>query len=520
MTVAEPDLLALLRRGAARRGATEFLRVGDEAVSAVEFRRRVEAAANGLRALGLRPGDRVAVLLTRGVDEAVWILAAACAGGVAVPVHGRLKDQQVAHILSDCAPVAVVASALRLLALAEPAATLAGQRVLRVGSTPLPTASETAPQAEGALAAAPGPDAAAILLYTSGSTGLAKGIVQTHRNLALGAAIVSGYLGLAADDVVLALLPFSFDYGLNQLLGALHVGAGVVAADHLGVGELAALLRAHRPTTLAGVPSLWHEIAAGLAQGALTAADGASLRRMTNSGGALRPADGATVRQAWPQVQVFAMYGLTEAFRSAYLPPAEYDAHPTSFGRALPGVELLLVDPATGAVLAGEATGELVHAGALVAAGYWNRPEAQAERFRPDPRGRAGVVVFSGDVVRRDAEGRHYFVARRDRLLKVAGHRISPDEVAAAIAGMPGAGEVAVFGDDGGVDGHRIVLCVANADGDGEFAERVRRRCRARLPSYMQPAAVHVLPALPHNPNGKVDEAALRAMLPPWTSGR
>ena len=519
MTTAEPDLLALVRRGAERRGDAWLLRCGAESVSGREFLQRVESAAAGLAAIGLQAGDRVAVLVTRSIDEAVWILAAAIAGGIAVPVHGRLKDQQVAHILADCAPFAVVASALRLLALAEPATTLAGQRVLRIGAGALPVPAAAAPHARLPLTARRG-DEAAILLYTSGSTGLAKGIVQTHRNLALGAAIVAGYLGLAADDVVLALLPFSFDYGLNQLLGALHVGSAVVAADHLGVGELATLLRAHRPTTLAGVPSLWHEIAAGLATGALVADDGRSLRRMTNSGGALRPADGAAVRAAWPHVQVFAMYGLTEAFRSAYLPPDEYDAHPTSFGRALPGVELLLVDPGSGAVLAGEAIGELVHAGALVSAGYWQRPDAQAERFRPDPRGRAGSAVFSGDLVRRDADGRLYFVARRDRLLKVAGHRISPDEVAAAVAGMAGVGEVAVLGEDGGVDGHRIVLCVAGDVGDVDLPERLRRRCRARLPSYMQPGAVHVVAMLPHNPNGKVDEAALRAMLPPWTSAR
>jgi acyl-coenzyme A synthetase/AMP-(fatty) acid ligase len=113
-----------------------------------------------------------------------------------------------------------------------------------------------------------------------------------------------------------------------------------------------------------------------------------------------------------------------------------------------------------------------------------------------------------------------FFVARRDRLLKVAGHRVSPDEVAAAVAGGDGVGEVAVFGVDGGSAGHAIVLCAQGDVGDPTLVERVRRRCRSRLPSYMQPSAVHVLPALPHNPNGKVDEAALRRMLPPWTGNR
>jgi acyl-CoA synthetase (AMP-forming)/AMP-acid ligase II len=337
--------------------------------------------------------------------------------------------------------------------------------------------------------------------------------VQDHRNLALGAAIVSSYVGLTASDHVLALLSMSFDYGLNQLLSALHVGCRITSADHLGTGEIATLLRRLRPTGLAGVPALWHEVATGLGNGTLHAGDGASLRYVTNSGGTLRTADSSLLRRHWPHVRVFAMYGLTEAFRSAYLDPAVFDAHPDSFGRALPGVELLLVSRETGEVLDGPATGELVHAGALVAKGYWNRPEATAARFRPDPRGVPGTVVYTGDVVRRDAAGRLYFVGRADRLMQVSAHRVSPDEVAAAVAGMDGVGEVAVFGREGGPEGHRIVLVAAGDVGDAGLRERILQRCRLVLPSYMVPAVVRVLSSLPHNSNGKVDEAALRASL-------
>jgi acyl-CoA synthetase (AMP-forming)/AMP-acid ligase II len=522
MADAAPDLLTLVRACAARVGDGPFLAVGEHTLTANAFAQRVEAVGAGLVAAGLQRGDRVVVLLPRSVDEAVVLLAVAAAGGIAVPVHARLKDAQVAHVLGDSEPFAVVTSATRTLALRDVPALLGATRTFTVGgavpglaaATPLPE-----PHA-GTLPEPPGTNAPAVLLYTSGSTGLAKGIVQDHCNLALGAAIVAGYLQLLPRDHVLALLPFAFDYGLNQLLAALHAGCRVTAAEPVGVGELALLLRRHRPTGLAGVPSFWHEVAAGLQSGALTAADGGSLRYVTNSGGALREADSAVLRAAWPHVAVFAMYGLTEAFRSAFLPPDELAAAPASFGRALPGVELLLVDPGTGAVLEGPATGELVHAGALVAQGYWRRPAETAQRFRADPRGRPGRVVFSGDLVRRDEHGRHFFVARADRLLKVAGHRISPDEVAAAVAGMPGVGEVAVFGADGGPDGHRIVLCVTGDTNDAALRAAVQRRCRAELPSYMQPAFVAVLPALPHTPNGKVDEAALRAQVEPCTGNR
>ncbi|MCB9887275.1 MAG: AMP-binding protein [Planctomycetes bacterium] len=508
------DLAALVEHASAPGGGFELC-AGGLRCSGAEFAARVRAAAAGLRSLGLSTGDRVAVLLPRCVEEAVAICAAAVAGGIAVPIHGKLKDDQVAHILADAAPFAVVTSSVRLLALRDPGAVLAGHRILRVDDGALPVASTAFADLAGDAAALPRPTPRdpAVLLYTSGSTGLPKGIVQDHHNLCLGAAVVANYLRLTAADHLLALLPFSFDYGLNQLLSALHAGCRVTAADPLGAGELHELLRTVRPSGIAGVPSLWHQVAASLTSGTLTAEDGASLRYVTNSGGALRTSDSAVLRRCWPHVEVYAMYGLTEAFRSAFLPPAEFDAHPDSFGRAIAGVELLLVDPGSGAVLEGPATGELVHAGTMVAQGYWRRPDATAERFRADPRGGPGTVVYSGDLVRRDAAGRHFFVARRDRLLKVHGHRVSPDEVAAAVAGCPGVGEVAVLGVPAGAEGHRIVLCVSGDPADGDLRRQVVARCRTRLPSFMQPAEVVVLSALPHNSNGKVDEAALRANL-------
>jgi acyl-CoA synthetase (AMP-forming)/AMP-acid ligase II len=518
--MSEPaDLLSLVRAAGRKLGSAPWFAVGADVISGAEFATRVERTARGLIDAGFRGGDRLAVLLHRGIDEAVALLAAAAAGGVAVPVNGKLRDDQIAHVLADCEPFGVVTSATRLLALRKPAQVLLGHRVWAAGAGELPCAAVPLAllEQDGAPLPLPAPNAPAALLYTSGSTGLQKGIVQDHHNLWVGAATVADYLGLTASDHVLALLPFSFDYGLNQLLSALHVACRITAADHLGIGELAELFVRVRPTGLAGVPSLWHEIARGLEVGVLGPEHGASLRYVTNSGGMLRPSDSAVLRQRWPHVRIFAMYGLTEAFRSAYLDPAEFDACPESFGRALPGVELLLVDPHTGALLEGPATGELVHAGALVAQGYWRRPEETAKRFRNDPRGHAGNVVYSGDFVRRDAEGRHYFVSRADRLLKVQGHRVSPDEVAVAVAPVPGVGEVAVFGLPGDADGHRIVLAVAGDVADADLHRRIVRHCRTRLPSYMVPSVVRVLPELPHNQNGKVDEGALRALIGPCT---
>ena len=511
-------LQTLLERVREQPGERPFLGVGDELATGTDFAHQVERLARGLVARGFRPGDRLAVHVHRCPEEAVAILAAAVAGGIAVPVNPKLKDDQVAHVLADSEPWAVVASATKLAMLRDPQRVLGGRRLFHADAKPLRGLESEALGAcgqDGNSLPALEPRQPAVLLYTSGSTGLAKGIVQDHRNLVDGARIVGGYLGLSPADHVLAVLPFSFDYGLNQLLGAMYHGARVTAADWIGLGELAHLLRTVRPTGLAGVPSLWHEVCRGVRTGQLTAADGSSLRYVTNSGGRLAVEDIRTLRATWPAMDVHSMYGLTEAFRSATLPPAEVDRHPESFGRAIPEVELLIVDPRTGAVLEGPAEGELVHAGALVAHGYWRRPEATAQRFRPDPRGLPGTVVHSGDLVRRDAAGLLHFVARSDRMLKVSGHRISPDEVAQALDGLPGAGEVAVFGLPGGPDGDRIVLCVAGTDPTLEA--RALRQCRSRLPAYMVPDRVCVLPELPHNANGKVDVVVLAQRMAPCT---
>lgn len=501
----------LLAYASERHGQQRFCRRGDAHCTVGEFVLAVRRVGAVLRSRGVEAGDRVAILLPRSTDEAVALLATMWIGGMAVPIHGKLKDDQVRHVLGDAAPRLCITSAERTVALRDPAAVLAGQQVLDEAELWGAEADEDVPAAL--------PQAPAVLLYTSGSTGRAKGIVQTQGNLLAGAGLVADYLGLTREDHILVLLSLSFDYGLNQLLTALLVGCRWTAVDHLGVGELASLLEAHRPTGLAGVPSLWHEVAAGLTGDVLTDAHGGSLRYITNSGGALGTDDLRTIRRRWPHVSVYAMYGLTEAFRSAYLPPEELDAHPDSFGYALDGVELLLVSPDDGRVLLGPATGELVHAGALVASGYWRRPEDDAVRFRPDPRGGGGRVVYSGDLVRRDEAGRHYFVSRLDRMLKVHGHRISPDEVLQALDGLPGVGASCAFGLDAGANGHRIALCFVGDPQDAELLAAVRRRCRARLPSYMVPAVVRAFAALPHTANGKVDVPALCAMLAPCTDG-
>jgi amino acid adenylation domain-containing protein len=511
----------LLERLVAERGDAPFLRSAATWLSAREFAARSRALAHGLVAALVAPGDRVAIYMEKSPEKAMTVFAAGLAGAVSVVVNPKLKDAQVAHVLADADPRVVVTSSDKLVYLRDPARVLAGRSVYVLGRAPgLRGARRFADLERPSDASLPlvKPDDFATILYTSGSTGPAKGIVQDHRNLVAGARIVSGYLGLAPSDLILAILPLSFDYGLNQLLAAAFVPCAVALAEVLSAAQVCAAAAEAGATVLAGVPSLWHQVAEGLAAGKLPPECGAALRVVTSSGGRLLEQDIAVLRAHWPHVRVFSMYGLTEAFRSAFLPPEELDRRPRSFGRAIPEVELMVIDRATGRPCGPGETGELVHAGALVARGYWRNETATAAVFRPHPLdpGHPGRVVYSGDLVRSDADGFLYFVARGDAQLKVSGYRVSPEEVEAAVAAVPGVRQATVVGlprADGVED--EIVACVVAdpAEDRAELEERVLSACRRELPPYMVPARVAWVERIPLNENGKPDRRTLRASL-------
>jgi acyl-CoA ligase (AMP-forming) (exosortase A-associated) len=345
----------------------------------------------------------------------------------------------------------------------------------------------------------------AAILYTSGSTGSPKGVVLSHRNMVAGARSVAEYLELTPQDRLLAVLPLSFDYGLSQLTTAFCAGASVVLLNHLFPRDIVKAAADEAVTVLAAVPPLWMQLAR------LDWSACSSLRLLTNSGGVMPLATSAALQTALPLAQLFLMYGLNEAFRSTYLPPAELARRPDSIGRAIPNAEVLVVRPDGSVCEAGE-EGELVHRGALVALGYWNDAARTAERFRPAPGqdpalpGRE-MAVWSGDTVRRDVAGFLYFVGRSDDMIKVSGYRISPTEIEEALHASCLAQEVVAFGVAHPELGQAIVLLATGALSAAELL----RECQRRLPAYMVPSHIEIVAApLARNPNGKLDRQALR----------
>ncbi|HJW54167.1 MAG TPA: acyl-CoA ligase (AMP-forming), exosortase A system-associated [Burkholderiaceae bacterium] len=491
----------------------------DRRLSYGDLATHLDKMASALLSAGLARSERVGVFLDKRIETVVSLFGASAAGGVFVPINPLLKADQVAHILADCNVCILVTSAQRLHMLApvlpccadlhtivvvddvEARPSVAAARIVQWDDF-LSDANTTTPHR------CIDSDMAAIL-YTSGSTGRPKGVVLSHRNLVAGAKSVVQYLENNASDRILAVLPLSFDYGLSQLTTAFCCGATAVLMNYLLPRDVIKMIEEERITGLAAVPPLWIQLAQQRWP------RHTALRYVTNSGGAMPRKVLESLRHILPEARVFLMYGLTEAFRSTFLPPSELERRPDSIGRAIPGAEILVVRP-DGSPCAVDEPGELVHRGVHVSLGYWNSPDKTAERFRPLPGAHAGlplreIAVWSGDTVRMDAEGFLYFIGRRDEMIKVSGYRVSPTEIEEVLHATGRVTEVTVFGVPHPNLGQAIVAVVVPVPGREVTSAMLTKECRACLPAYMVPSHVEFSHhALPRNANGKIDRPALQ----------
>ncbi|CAM2011445.1 AMP-binding protein [Acanthopleuribacter pedis] len=496
MGLFEHRIETVLREGATMRPDSTALIDGDTHWTYAACAAAARQYARMLQHHDLGYGDRVALLLDKSRDTVAAFFGAWIAGGIVVPVNTELKQHQIDHILCDSGARLLVTTSRKLRQLDT--AAFAGQ-VLCIDE-PM---EETLP----ALTAIPdqaNPDDPAVILYTSGSTGKPKGILVSHRNLFAGARIVAGYLGLQPEDRILCVLPFNFDYGLNQMLSGFYTGARIVLHNGALPADICRALVDHRITVFAGVPPLWLQLMSRFSPLKQTALP--DLRLITNSGGAFPQNLLAAYRETLPHCHIVLMYGLTEAFRSSYLPPEELAARPGSMGRAIPHTRLSVVD-AAGDPCPADTPGELLHQGPTVALGYWNNARATAAVFRPDPMAdTAGArAVYSGDVVRRDREGWFTFVARADQMLKVQGFRLSPEEVEEVAYASNLVTEVIVVPFYDAQQHCRLRLHVVPKEAATFQKAALAAYCRQHMPRYMVPHDIVLHQALPRTATGKID---------------
>lgn len=510
----------MLQTAARRQPAKEALKYRNESLSYAELAAAVAGIASGLREAGVVRLDRVGVLLEPSISLAVSLFGISQAGGAFVPIHHSLLSDQVQHIVRDCGMTALITDrrhweslkpaleqcpSLRFIVLADDGAadTLLPLHDLGRWTSYPPNTPPRDIGIEKDLAA---------ILYTSGSTGKPKGVMLSHANVIAGASIVSEYLQIADADRILAALPFSFDAGLNQLMTAIQQGGTCVLIKFLFAKDIVEMLSRERITGLAGVPSLWNLLAQKNSK--LQDTPLPHLRYITNTGGALPVKNLTKLREALPETQVFLMYGLTEAFRSTYLPPAELDRRPTSMGKAIPNTEILVVDEEGKLCGPGE-VGELVHRGPTVSLGYWGHPELTDRVLRPHPfpapgKGLVEKVCYSGDLVKMDDDGFLYFVGRRDNLIKSSGFRISPTEVEEGLCKAGPVREAAVIGLPDEALGQRIKAFVVPQEGAEVEPDSLLETVSTILPRHMIPKSLEVVSELPKTSSGKINYPVLR----------
>ena len=521
----------LISRAAAASPQSLALSHGAASLSYADLASQINGFASGLIAVGCIRGERVAIYLEKRFEAVTSSFGAPAAGLVFVPVNPLLKPEQVAFILQDCNVRVLVTSPERLAGLTDALTRCPDLRHVVVtdglaGMSPLV-------QALGAHWALTGwsdftraptragyrvidTDMAAIL-YTSGSTGKPKGVVLSHRNMVAGAKSVASYLENNAQDTLLAALPLSFDAGFSQLTTAFHVGARVVLLNYLMPRDVLKAMEREKVTGFTAVPPLYIQ----LTQLEWPASINDNLRYFANTGGRMPGETLGLLRQRVPNAKPFLMYGLTEAFRSTYLPPDQVDRRPDSIGKAIPNAEILVLRE-DGSPCDADEPGELVHRGALVGMGYWNDAEKTAERYKllaaGTPGREAGLqlpeyAVFSGDNVRKDAEGFLYFIGRRDEMIKTSGYRISPLEVEEVLYATKLVGECVAFGVDHPSLGHAIcVIATSLYNTRANIVNDLILECKSRMPAYMVPQTIEIVPGpLPRNPNGKIDRKSLSA---------
>lgn len=494
-----------LEESAAQFPETVAIQNGKETITYAALLAAAKALGVALKDRSPARGERVGIFLDKSIEQVVAILGTLYADKVFVLMNAALHAKQVGFILRDCGVGTLITTReLQSTVLQKTPEAAAVARVIFQDELPTLIASGAGRE----------PDCRNItddisnIVYTSGSTGSPKGVVITHRNLLDTARNSTAHIQVASDERILCPVALNFDYGLNQLTSTLFKGCTLVLYKYTLPNELLRTIVDERITGLAALPPIWASVFnARLARFSKDDYDFSRLRYVLNTGAKLAVPLVRKVRETFPGARLYLMYGFTEAFRSTFLDHTEVDRIPESIGKALPNVQIEVINERNEICKPGE-IGELIHRGAGVTRGYWNSPELTAKLLRPNPLMAQNewfmdTFAYSGDLVKRDEDGFIYYVGRKDHQIKTSGYRVSPTEVEALIMECPGVAEVVVFGLDDVALGQKIRALVALSG--NITAKEILDHCRAEAPYYMVPRELFVVANFPRTANGKID---------------
>jgi acyl-CoA synthetase (AMP-forming)/AMP-acid ligase II len=469
---------------------------------------RIQGVAAGLAARGFAPGDVLALWAPNLPQWAGVALGAMAAGGTVTGASPAATEGELATQLAD-AGASVLVTVPSLVPAARAAAAAAGVRDLVVlgqaeGAVPiLDLLAAGAATRPGPVPDPPDPaTAVALLPYSSGTTGLPKGVELTHANLVTSIRQVASGLRVSDRDTLLAVAPFSHIMGFQVTLALpLSAGATVVTMARFDPGRFLELIPRHRVTVLVGAPPMMRVLTA---DPRAAGADLSSLELVVCGGAALSDAAHQALAARLPQATVGQAWGLTETTVGLSSPDRAKGSVPGTVGRVLPNTELRVVDPATGRDLGPGEPGELLGRGPQVMAGYRNRPEATAATVDP------GGWLHTGDLGLVDAGGNVVIVDRLKELIKVRGHQVAPAELEALLATHPAVADAAVLGREDPDDGEVPVAVVVPRPGTDPDPADVLAWVAERVSPHKRLRDVRLVEAIPRTPSGKLLRRALR----------
>jgi amino acid adenylation domain-containing protein len=511
---ATPQLCDFLIRSAARLPDKVALVRGETRLTYAELDALSNRFANALVRGGIRRGDRVLVFLENSAEAVVAFWGTLKANAVVSVVSPLTKADKLAYILADSRASALVTDE-RLAPIARRAAPRPGwlRLVLGVDGTRdldgLPARAWAEALAEERADVRPERknldiDLAAIV-YTSGSTGEAKGVMLSHRNMITASTSISAYLRLREDEVILGVLPLAFDYGLYQMIMAFQMGARLVLERSFTYpAQVLRTVVSEGVTGFPGVPTIFAMLAEMKSRSDF---DLSGVRYVSNTAAALPLKHIDVLKEFFPKARIYSMYGLTECKRCSYLPPEDLERKPASVGLAIPDTELWVVDENDRRLGPGQ-VGQLVVRGATVMMGYWDKPEATAEKLRPGPTP-GERVLYTGDYCRFDEDGYLYFVSRMDDIIKSRGEKVPPKEVEGVLMNLPGVKEAAVVGVPDPILGQAVKAFVVLETAASLTDKQIQRECQSRLEAYMVPREIVFVPDLPKTPTGKIKKTGL-----------
>ncbi len=502
-----PDKVALIHRG--------------ERLTYDAINRKANQIAALLRSQGIRRGDRVAVFFDNSIEAVISLFGILKADAVFLMLSPQLKPPKLAYILDNCGAKALISDTGKIKNVPDvvPSARALEALILNDDRKKIDpgmhrnviawSETENMPDSQADIRNANIDIDLASIIYTSGSTGNPKGVMLTHLNMVSAATSITTYLENVPEDIVINVLPLSFDYGLYQVLMTFKFGGTLVLEKSFVFPyEIVKRMSEEKVTGFPGVPTIFAIL---LQMKDLKKYDLSSLRYITNTAAALPVSHIKQIRHTFPQARLYSMYGLTECKRVSYLPPEELDRRPDSVGRGMPNEEVWIVDE-SGNRLGPGAVGELVVRGSNVMKGYWGDPETTDRVLKPGPLP-GERVLYTGDLFRMDEEGFIYFVGRKDDMIKTRGERVSPKEVENALYAAEGVAEAAVIPVPDELLGSAIKAYIVPKDGAGLTDKQLLLHCKKMLEEFAIPKYFEFRDSLPKNASGKIDKLALKAEL-------